>query len=168
MSQPHIIFFITDQQRFDTIRSLGYDYVDTPNLDRLVNEGVTFTIVPGPARAGDDDEGVLMNGPAGTLGLHHQSIMHRRGASTATGMRHMLKYNYWRTVAPERDWIIEPDFDFDSGDYGDHRFQSAEMFYWLCGKADEFRWIGGQAWPLRYGRGPTYKPYGAPSAPPGR
>ena len=41
--QPHIIFIITDQQRFDTIRALGYDYIDTPNLDRLVNEGVTFT-----------------------------------------------------------------------------------------------------------------------------
>ncbi|MBT4863904.1 MAG: sulfatase-like hydrolase/transferase [Planctomycetaceae bacterium] len=43
MTRPHIIFIITDQQRFDTIRALGYDYVDTPNLDRLVNEGVTFT-----------------------------------------------------------------------------------------------------------------------------
>lgn len=41
--RPHIIFIITDQQRFDTIRSLGADYVDTPNLDRLVKEGVTFT-----------------------------------------------------------------------------------------------------------------------------
>ena len=43
MSHPHIIFLITDQQRFDTIRALGYLYVDTPNLDRLVREGVTFT-----------------------------------------------------------------------------------------------------------------------------
>jgi arylsulfatase A-like enzyme len=43
MTRPHIIFIMTDQQRFDTIRALGYDYVDTPNLDRLVNEGVTFT-----------------------------------------------------------------------------------------------------------------------------
>ncbi len=41
--RPHLIFIITDQQRFDTIRALGYDYMDTPNLDRLVNEGVTFT-----------------------------------------------------------------------------------------------------------------------------
>jgi arylsulfatase len=41
--RPHIIFIITDQQRFDTIRALGADYVDTPNLDRLVTEGVTFT-----------------------------------------------------------------------------------------------------------------------------
>ncbi len=42
-TRPNIILIITDQQRFDTIRALGFDYVDTPNLDRLVNEGVTFT-----------------------------------------------------------------------------------------------------------------------------
>ena len=41
--RPNIIFIITDQQRFDTIQALGFDYMDTPNLDRLVNEGVTFT-----------------------------------------------------------------------------------------------------------------------------
>lgn len=40
---PNIVFIITDQQRFDTIAALGYDYVDTPNLDRLVREGTTFT-----------------------------------------------------------------------------------------------------------------------------
>lgn len=40
--RPNIIFIITDQQRFDTIAALGYDYMDTPVLDRLVNEGVTF------------------------------------------------------------------------------------------------------------------------------
>ncbi len=39
---PNIIFIITDQQRFDTIRAAGYEYMDTPNLDRLVNEGVLF------------------------------------------------------------------------------------------------------------------------------
>jgi arylsulfatase A-like enzyme len=42
-NRPNIIFIITDQQRFDTIRELGFDYMDTPNLDRLVREGVTFT-----------------------------------------------------------------------------------------------------------------------------
>lgn len=41
--RPHIIFIITDQQRFDTIRALGFPYMDTPHLDRLVNEGVSFT-----------------------------------------------------------------------------------------------------------------------------
>ena len=41
--RPNIIFIITDQQRFDTISSLGFDYMDTPHLDRLVKEGVSFT-----------------------------------------------------------------------------------------------------------------------------
>ncbi len=40
---PHIFLFITDQQRYETVRSLGYEYMETPNLDRLVDEGVAFT-----------------------------------------------------------------------------------------------------------------------------
>jgi arylsulfatase len=54
---PNIIFIITDQQRYDTINSLGFPYMDTPNLDRLVNEGISFsnTFVTGascvPSRA---------------------------------------------------------------------------------------------------------------------
>jgi arylsulfatase len=42
-SRPNIIFIITDQQRYDTIRALGFDYMDTPILDRLAGEGVAFT-----------------------------------------------------------------------------------------------------------------------------
>ena len=41
--RPNIIFIITDQQRYDTIGALGYDYMDTPHLDRLFREGVIFT-----------------------------------------------------------------------------------------------------------------------------
>ena len=42
MTQPNIILIITDQQRYDTINALGYPYMDSPNLDRLVNEGLSF------------------------------------------------------------------------------------------------------------------------------
>ena len=42
-ARPNIVFITTDQQRYDTIRALGYHYMHTPNLDRLINEGVTFT-----------------------------------------------------------------------------------------------------------------------------
>ena len=42
MSQPNIILIITDQQRYDSINALGFPYMDSPNLDRLVNEGVSF------------------------------------------------------------------------------------------------------------------------------
>ncbi|MEX1020161.1 MAG: sulfatase-like hydrolase/transferase [Litorilinea sp.] len=72
--RPHIILIMTDQQRYDTIRALGFPYVDTPNLDRMVNEGVSFDncfiTAPscGPARASlftgyyPHTTGVLKNG----------------------------------------------------------------------------------------------------------
>lgn len=41
--RPNIILIITDQQRYDTIGALGFPYVDTPHLDRLVAEGTVFT-----------------------------------------------------------------------------------------------------------------------------
>lgn len=40
--QPNIILIITDQQRYDTIAELGFPHMETPNLDRLVREGVSF------------------------------------------------------------------------------------------------------------------------------
>ncbi len=92
---------------------------------------------------------VVTDAPAGSIIIHHQSVMHRKGASTAKALRRMLKHNYWRTVPPERDWIIEPDFDFQTADYWGHGIAKyiAHMFYWLCGNGDEFRIMGGQAWP---------------------
>ncbi len=41
--QPNIVLIITDQQRFDTIAELGFPYMETPHMDRLVREGTTFT-----------------------------------------------------------------------------------------------------------------------------
>lgn len=40
---PNILWLCTDQQRFDTIHSLGNTQIRTPNIDRLVAEGVAFT-----------------------------------------------------------------------------------------------------------------------------
>jgi len=41
--RPNIVFINTDQQRYDTIAALGFPHMNTPNLDRLFNEGVTFS-----------------------------------------------------------------------------------------------------------------------------
>jgi len=55
--QPNIIFFFTDQQRWDTAGCYGQPLAVTPNLDRMAAEGVrfehAFTCQPvcGPARA---------------------------------------------------------------------------------------------------------------------
>ena len=42
-NRPNILWICTDQQRYDTIGALGYNHVDTPHIDGLVSEGVTFT-----------------------------------------------------------------------------------------------------------------------------
>jgi arylsulfatase len=41
--RPNILWYCTDQQRWDTVHTLGNQYIHTPNLDRLVENGVAFT-----------------------------------------------------------------------------------------------------------------------------
>ena len=43
MGKPNILFFFTDDQRFDTIGALGNDAIHTPNLDSLAQKGTAFT-----------------------------------------------------------------------------------------------------------------------------
>lgn len=41
--KPNIVFFFTDDQRFDTINALGAKEIITPNMDKLVKNGISFT-----------------------------------------------------------------------------------------------------------------------------
>ena len=117
---------------------------------------------------------------AGSIFITVYSIWHRRSASTGSGIRNLLKYNYWRTVKPERDWIIKSDFDianvdFSVGDFNSVErpsyrqqfrdcYDSAEMYAWLSGKHDEFKLLGGQGWPMPNRRLHKWigRPYGIP------
>ncbi|MEA3400760.1 MAG: sulfatase-like hydrolase/transferase [Armatimonadota bacterium] len=42
-ARPNILFLFTDDQRFDAVAALGNPEVITPNMDRLVEEGTSFT-----------------------------------------------------------------------------------------------------------------------------
>ena len=42
-SRPNILWYCTDQQRFDTIAALGNEHVHTDTVDGLVGRGVSFT-----------------------------------------------------------------------------------------------------------------------------
>ena len=41
--KPNIVFIFADDQTYGSIASLGFEGVHTPNLDRMVNGGTTFT-----------------------------------------------------------------------------------------------------------------------------
>ena len=135
---------------------------DTPE-EMGPTEVVPGTHVQYHKREGDWSEGVSTASPAGSIFITSYPVVHRKSESTASGLRHLLKYNYWRTVPPERDWIVEPEFDFQTASYSGHhpaRYY-AHMFYWLCGKSDEFRTMGGQSWPNSQ-ISAIGKPYGFP------
>ena len=40
--KPNVLFLLTDDQRYGTIRALGNEEILTPNLDRLVQRGTSF------------------------------------------------------------------------------------------------------------------------------
>ncbi len=97
---------------------------------------------------------------AGSVFVTAYSIWHRQPPKADRSTRNLLKWVCWRTEQPVRDWMEDPNFDFGGADYtytsdyfyGPARmWQSvprvAEMFYWLSGKAEEFRMVGGAGWP---------------------
>lgn len=43
MSRPNVLFIMCDQFRFDCIHALGNRTIRTPNLDRLVQRGISYT-----------------------------------------------------------------------------------------------------------------------------
>ena len=43
VSKPNILILLTDDQSFNTINALGNKEVNTPNIDKLVSNGLTFT-----------------------------------------------------------------------------------------------------------------------------
>ena len=95
---------------------------------------------------------------AGSIFLTIYNIWHRRSASTVNGIRNNLKYNYWRTSLPERDWLVDPNFDLTNADWAlggsgiRDQFvdvvDAARMYTWLRGKSEFFNLIGGQGWPI--------------------
>ncbi|RMG37156.1 MAG: DUF4976 domain-containing protein [Planctomycetota bacterium] len=131
-SRPNIIFIITDQQRFDTINALGYDYVDTPNIDRLVREGVTFTNCHVSAPSCAPSRASLFTGYyPHTTGVHRNADLWRHGwieSLNAAGYRcvnvgkmHTYPYNtpmgfHERYVVENKDRYLEERYYFDEWD----------------------------------------------------
>lgn len=106
--------------------------------------------------------------PAGTIFITVYAIWHRKGKSTWSGIRNLLKYNYLRTAEPRRDWIVDPDYVFSwpeaPPEPGFEQFRreipTARLFSWLCG--EEYVHTGGQCWPCGSPRTPECDQPGLP------
>jgi len=62
--KPNILFLFTDDQRFDTIRALGNEQIETPNLDALVESGTAFK------------QAHIMGGTSGAVCMPSRAMLH--------------------------------------------------------------------------------------------
>jgi arylsulfatase A-like enzyme len=132
--RPNIIFIITDQQRYDTIRALGFPYMDTPNLDRLAEEGTAFercfvtAASCAPARASlftgyyPHTTGILKNAD---LWRHSWIELLQKSGYRTVNIGKMHSYPYQtplgfdeRYVVENKDRYLEERYYFDEWDKG--------------------------------------------------
>jgi arylsulfatase A-like enzyme len=95
--KPNILFFFTDDQRFDTIRALGNPEIVTPNLDELVRRGTTFTHA---AIMGGTNPAVCM--PSRAMLMTGRYLFHLEGEGSSIPPDHrtlpeVLRANGYRT-----------------------------------------------------------------------
>ena len=136
--RPNILWICTDQQRYDTVGALGNPHVSTPNIDRLVAEGVAFTRaycqspICTPSRAsfltGMYPSAVHVNGNGNESFPDHPPLVTRTLADSGydcglIGKLHLASayqrieprvddgYRYWQySHAPRDDWETGHDY----------------------------------------------------------
>jgi arylsulfatase len=86
--KPNILLIYTDQQRFDTIGAMGNSIIQTPNIDRLVNEGVAFSHATTPSPVCLANRWSLHSGQWTTT--HECYSNHHRGIRPKTDIPAML------------------------------------------------------------------------------
>jgi arylsulfatase A-like enzyme len=82
---PNVIVFMTDDQGAGDARALGHPYLKTPNLDRLIEEGTTFTQFYATGAVCSPSRASFMTGkfPA-DMGIHHIFITLKQAAERDT------------------------------------------------------------------------------------
>lgn len=95
MNKPNILFYFSDQQRWDTIGCYGQPLPITPNLDKLAEEGVVFEEaytpqpVCGPCRA------IFQTGLYPTqMGNTAESGCYKNGISLPDNIKTVAEYMY--------------------------------------------------------------------------
>ena len=111
-SRPNILLIYTDQQRFDTIGRLGNNLIQTPHLDRLVDEGVAFTHAVVPTPVCSPSRWSLMTGQWSTT--HQRYSNHHEPPRPATDLVKELRGAGYRTGLSGKNhtFLEAEDFDF--------------------------------------------------------
>ena len=101
----------TDQQRFDTIGRLGNNLIQTPHLDRLVDEGVAFTHAVVPTPVCSPSRWGLMTGQWSTT--HQRYSNHHEVPRPATDLVTELRGAGYRTglLGKNHTFLEAEDFD---------------------------------------------------------
>jgi len=88
----NVLFFFTDDQRFNTIAALGNPHIHTPSIDKLVARGTTFThgFIPGGTSGA-----VCM--PSRAMLHTGRTLFHLEGAGEGIPAAHTLLGEHLRT-----------------------------------------------------------------------
>ena len=140
--KPNILFILTDQQRRDSMRAYGNEWIKTPNLDKLADKSFVFENayvtqpVCTPARAS------IMTGlyPYAT-GLQRNNIPLSRDIPTIGDMiddeyynAHMGKWHLGDDMTPQHGfdtWEAVEDFQRVRITRKEYRYQEAPYNQWL-------------------------------------
>jgi arylsulfatase A-like enzyme len=109
--KPNIVIIYADQQRHDTIGALGNTRIRTPNLDRLVREGTSFTQTTTPCPVCMPARWSLHTGQWTTT--HRCYSNHHRGPMPDTSMPGVLRAAGYRTglVGKNHSFLTPEDLD---------------------------------------------------------
>ena len=126
-----------------------YYYPQEVNVEdgpTMILPGSAFRLVDREAIAhyGDIAGQLSLTVPAGTVVLGHYGIWHKAGPKLNDRRRGMIKFSYFRTAEPTRDWIadfdIMPEFEdvriqpyVTNVEHYRERIRSRRTWEWLCG-----------------------------------
>ena len=143
---PNIVFIVTDQQRIDTIGALGCPWMDTPNLDRLVNEGTAFEQMYVTSPSCSPSRASLFSGT-----YPHTNGVFRNDERWVYSWVGLLKQSGYRTVnvGKMHTWPVEGAFGYDERHVTENKDRAHPNLPFYLDTWDKAFWARGVEKPTR-------------------
>lgn len=143
---PNIVFIITDQQRHDTIHAMGFPHMETPNLDRLVNEGTAFERMYVTSPSCSPSRASLFSGT-----YPHTNGVFRNDERWVYSWVGLLKQSGYRTVnvGKMHTWPVEGAFGYDERHVVENKDRDHPNLPFYLDNWDKAFWTRGVKKPTR-------------------